>query len=425
MYSRIYKFNDKLSFLFLSLLLLTIIKLPKCVLCVHKIKQPQKILSFFLNAKNTYNPKLSLISKNKFFNIEPQSNEDDSAYQLLSKRMTEYSGKVQIGNPPQELEMVFDTGSANIIVSSVLCNSTSCNKHKKYNMKLSETHTPIYNLDKFKNDIIRFPNERDHVELNFGTGQVKSVLGFDNICLGKNNLCANKTIILEAYEMSTIPFSHVSFDGIIGLGFTYLSISEESNLIEMLYKQNKIHQRIFSFYFNKNDSMLSVLNIGGFNHALYQGEISYAPVISVNYWEIEIEGIFYENELIVDCTQKKCTGVVDTGTSMIAAPFESFEAIQKKINVDFNCKDLNTLNNLKIQIKGKMFEIESSYYTLKLESDTGNNCVTALMQLDALSTKDKHTFILGLPFLKKYFSIYDREKKRIGFALANHNLQLK
>ena len=225
--------------------------------------------------------------------------------------------------------------------------------------------------------------------------------------------------------MSTIPFSHVSFDGIIGLGFTYLSISEESNLIEMLYKQNKIHQRIFSFYFNKNDSMLSVLNIGGFNHALYQGEISYAPVISVNYWEIEIEGIFYENELIVDCTQKKCTGVVDTGTSMIAAPFESFEAIQKKINVDFNCKDLNTLNNLKIQIKGKMFEIESSYYTLKLESDTGNNCVTALMQLDALSTKDKHTFILGLPFLKKYFSIYDREKKRIGFALANHNLQLK
>ena len=82
------------------------------------------------------------------------------------------------------------------------------------------------------------------------------------------------------------------------------------------------------------------------------------------------------------------------------------------------------MNSLKIQIKGKIYEIESSYYTLQLESDTGKNCVTALMQLDALSTKDKHTFILGLPFLKKYFSIYDREKKRIGFALANHKLQL-
>ena len=424
MFNRANNFYDKYSFLFLSILLLTIINLPKSILCVHKMKQATKIMSFFLNAKTTYNPKLSLISKNKYFNIEPRSNENVSAYQLLSKRVTEYSGKVKIGNPPQELEMVFDTGSANIIVSSVLCNSTSCNKHKNYNMELSETHIPIYNLDKFNNDIIRFPNERDHVELNFGTGQVKSFLGYDNICIGKNNLCANKTIILEAYEMSTIPFSHVSFDGIIGLGFTYLSISEESNLIEMLYRQNKIHQRIFSFYFNKNDSLQSILNIGGFDQRLYQGEVHYAPVISANYWEIEIEGVFYENELIVDCTLKKCTGIVDTGTSMIAAPFESFEAIQKKINADFNCKDLNSLNSLKIQIKGKIYEIESSYYTLQLESDTGKNCVTALMQLDALSTKDKHTFILGLPFLKKYFSIYDREKKRIGFALANHKLQL-
>ena len=109
---------------------------------------------------------------------------------------------------------------------------------------------------------------------------------------------------------------------------------------------------------------------------------------------------------------------------MLAAPFESFEIIQKKINVDFNCRDLNILKNLKIQINGKIYDIESSYYTLQLNSETGNNCVTALMQLDALSTDNKHTFILGLPFLKKYYSIYDREKKRIGFALANHNIQL-
>jgi hypothetical protein len=43
------------------------------------------------------------------------------------------------------------------------------------------------------------------------------------------------------------------------------------------------------------------------------------------------------------------------------------------------------------------------------------------MQINDITSTNKKTFILGLPFLKKFYSIFDRDNKQIGFALAKHN----
>ena len=408
------------SFIFLSFLLFTLIHLPSSLSL--QINKGKHYYTFLLSPKTSYHPEVSLLSSSKFADISTRINEKKPAVQFLSKKITEYSGKVQIGNPPQELEMVFDTGSANIIVTSSFCNTTGCLNHKQYDMEKSNTHSPIFFLETHYADLIRTPNQRDQILMYFGTGQVKSYLGYDTICIADGKLCANNTLILEACEMSLVPFSHVSFDGIIGLGFTYLSVAPESNFLEMLYRQGKIDHLLFSFYFNKDDTRLSAVNIGGYDKKLFTGNIHYSKVHALNhYWEIDIEGIYYNDTEVIDCTTKKCGAVVDTGTSMLAAPFESFTTLSELLSVDINCVNLDTLKNLQFKINGKKFTLEPDYYVLKVESDTNTNCISALMQLDALSSNDKHIFILGLPFLKKYFTVYDREKKRIGFALANHN----
>lgn len=411
------------SFIFLSFLLFTVINFPSSSFSLQ-INKEKKIYTFLLSPKTSDHPEiLSLLSSSKFADISTRVNEKKPEVQYLRKKITEYSGKVQIGNPPQELEMVFDTGSANIIVTSSLCNTTGCLNHKQYDMEKSSTHSPIFFLETHYADLIRTPNQRDQILMYFGTGQVKSYLGYDTICIANGKLCANNTLILEACEMSSVPFSHVSFDGIIGLGFTYLSVAPESNFLEMLYRQGKIDHLLFSFYFNKDDTRLSAVNIGGYDTKFFTGNIHYSKVHALNhYWEIDIEGIYYNDTEVIDCLTKKCGAVVDTGTSMLAAPFESFTKLSELLSVDIDCVNLATLKNLQFKINGKKFILEPDYYVLRAESETNTNCISALMQLDALSSKDKHIFILGLPFLKKYFTIYDREKKRIGFALANHNL---
>jgi hypothetical protein len=47
-------------------------------------------------------------------------------------------------------------------------------------------------------------------------------------------------------------------------------------------------------------------------------------------------------------------------------------------------------------------------------------CIFGFMNLDVLSNGDKLTVLLGEPFLKKYYTIFDHELLRIGFAEAWH-----
>ena len=117
-----------------------------------------------------------------------------------------------------------------------------------------------------------------------------------------------------------------------------------------------------------------------------------------------------------------CTGIVDTGTSMIAAPYESYDLLMKKTKIDLNCMSYDSIGNIGFKINGIIYNIEKVYHiiTFNFTESERIGCVNALMQINELSNKNKHTFILGIPFLKKYFSVYDRENKRVGFALANH-----
>jgi hypothetical protein len=49
-------------------------------------------------------------------------------------------------------------------------------------------------------------------------------------------------------------------------------------------------------------------------------------------------------------------------------------------------------------------------------------CALGMMNIMALDNlNDKFTVVLGGPFLKKFYSIYDVDNYKIGFALAKHD----
>ena len=49
-------------------------------------------------------------------------------------------------------------------------------------------------------------------------------------------------------------------------------------------------------------------------------------------------------------------------------------------------------------------------------------CTLSMMNIMALNDLDgQFTVVLGGPFLKKYYSIYDVDNYKIGFALAEHD----
>jgi len=280
---------------------------------------------------------------------------------------------------------------------------------------------------------------RDEVLIYFGTGSVKCEIVKDTVCVG--SLCANDSLVLETIFETENPFNHVKFDGIVGLSFTHLSLTPEASLIDRLLDQEKIAKNIFSFYFNKNDSLQSEIAFGGINQDRILGEINYFKVISKDYWEIKIDNIYYGNAKFNLCEKYKCTGIVDTGTSMIAGPRDFIQLIIQMANPSLDCSNMKNLHNFVFEINGLFFDLDPEFYVLKVtdavyEQEMGYlhqqsmnlnmedlpiKCVPGFMPLNPFASDGKFTFLLGATFIKKYYTVFDRENRRVGFGIAKHN----
>merc|ERR1719171_3245149 len=51
---------------------------------------------------------------------------------------------------------------------------------------------------------------------------------------------------------------------------------------------------------------------------------------------------------------------------------------------------------------------------------SGHSCDVSLMSLDVPPPKGP-LFVFGIPFLQKYFTVYDEAAKKVGFAVARHS----
>merc|ERR1719265_119017 len=52
---------------------------------------------------------------------------------------TSYSGMISIGQPAQDFRVVFDTGSAHVVVPSIDCTNETCLEHRRFDASSSQT----------------------------------------------------------------------------------------------------------------------------------------------------------------------------------------------------------------------------------------------------------------------------------------------
>lgn len=71
-----------------------------------------------------------------------------------------YYGTIELGNPPQRFDVVFDTGSGTLWVPSARCTTLVCRLHRRYNSTSSSSAKMTQNL----------------FEIRYGSGYVKGIL---------------------------------------------------------------------------------------------------------------------------------------------------------------------------------------------------------------------------------------------------------
>mmetsp|Transcript_31054 Transcript_31054/g.92236 ORF Transcript_31054/g.92236 Transcript_31054/m.92236 type:complete len:434 (-) Transcript_31054:137-1438(-) len=327
---------------------------------------------------------------------------------------SEYYGKVSIGNPPQDFVVVFDTGSGNLLLPSKECTDEACTGHKRYDAALSATAMQIAYADQPTTPVAA-DGTRDIVTITFGTGEMSGVYVRDNICLGQHGICS-KANFVAATDESDEPFTLVPFDGIFGLSLPQMAEGPAFSILDQFVEAGVLKEPLFSVFFG-NDGEESQITFGEVKKELMASELFWAPVTTPGYWQVEMREVFLGKEKLGLCSgESHCQVAVDTGTSLLAAPSDVVATLVDTLSVNSDCSNIQSLPDLTFNVNGHMLSLAAEDYV----AQSGNTCTLGLMSLDIPPPRGP-LFIFGDPFLRKYYTVYDRKNMRVGFSVAKHS----
>ena len=337
---------------------------------------------------------------------------------LNNFKNSQYIGKVHIGNPPQTMDVIFDTGSSNFWITSVKCQSPGCKLHEGFNGTISSTYKRLDN----------------HVKVQFGSGAVEGNFAKDSIHFGP--LVVKEQEFGEILKEHGEIFQELKFAGILGLSFPKLSKLEYVPLFDNIMKKKILKNNWFSFYLaDLKEKEKSQLIFGLPNKKYYDGEINWHKVEDAMYWQLKMKDMYLNDKPLNLCkkTNGVCKVVIDSGTSIITGPTEDIDSfIDDKIEIK-DCANLSNLPIIKINIDDKIYSLDPNQYILQSHNNLRrsfierrrfmnpkfidkDSCQKAFMPLDIDAPRGP-IWILGDIFFRKYFIIFDRDNQRIGIAL--------
>jgi len=256
--------------------------------------------------------------------------------------------------------------------------------------------------------------EGDEVTIKFGTGEITGRCMEDVICVG--DACSRGAFI-AATEETAHPFASFAFDGVLGLALPGMAQSSGFSMMERLVKSNSLKSPVFSVFLSDQDAEDSEIVFGAIRENRMASQLFWVPVSKeTGYWQVQIEDITLDNNKQGICAN--CQVAVDTGTSELAGPSDVINQLTDKLAVNEDCTNFAKLPNLGFVVEGHILNLEPKDYIDKADG----MCKVAFMHLD-VPPPNGPLFVFGIPFLQKFYTVYDKEKKSVGFAVAKHKGQ--
>lgn len=340
----------------------------------------------------------------------------------LQDMKSEYTGEIGVGTRPDggalfKAKVVFDTGSTNLWVASVLCQNAPCDDGRNirfYDPGRSTSRQPPH--DRASGDI----------DIMFGTGELKGPLQVDTYRVGP--MVVKEQTFAMIREMTGEVFSSFQFEGILGLAFKSLSFGGISPFFERVIEQRLLKSNEFAFYLNSDSSKPSALLWGGVDKDLYEGPITLFPVVQPHYWTLELVEFRIGDEVLGGSEvegSNLAKLIIDSGTTYFTVP-ESLHGRVLSHMPEAACADVEKYRPLVYVLRGvhgERFElvVTQETYMIGVANDE-NACRPAFMPLD-VNAKYGPALILGEVFMRHFFTVFARgdgspEQARVGFAAA-------
>ncbi|XP_058860537.1 pepsin A-like [Acipenser ruthenus] len=309
-----------------------------------------------------------------------------------------YYGIITIGTPPQSFKVLFDTGSSNLWLPSINCQSPACTNHATFAPNASST----------------FQATNRVFYIVYSSGSMHGTLGYDTVKVA-DIVVPKQEFGLSVSEPGNA-FYYAPFDGIVGLAYPSIASGKATPLFDNMMSQHLVSQDLFSFYLNRIPSTgpQAVLTFGGIDPSYYTGAIQWVPVTSQSYWQVNVDSVKINGQ-VVACSSV-CEAILDTGTSLMIGSSDAISSILKLVGLSLqsngmyaaSCDNLDKMPDVVFTINGLDFPMPSYAYTMPV---SGGLCKSGF----------GHTgdfWILGEVFMREYYSIFDRGNNRVGLAKA-------
>lgn len=346
-------------------------------------------------------------------NTTSQQNRRDATVPASESQAVVYVAQVNFGSSTTEYNLVVDTGSSTTWVGA------------------GQPWTPDSSTT----------TNNEAVLVIYGSGQMEGTLYTGPVSLG-NGL----TVQNQGFALSQFAQGFQGYDGILGIGpedLTLGTVVENPTetiptITQNLRQSGLISQALVGVFFepSSTDTAEGELSFGAPNSARYTGQLTYYPVTGTSpasrYWGID-QSITYGSTTILSVT----AGIVDTGTTLIHLALDAFIAYQTATGAQLDSpapigtgllyittEQYNQLQNLDFHIGGDTYTLtpNAQIWPRALNAVIGGSSDLVYLIVSNLATPSGVglDFVNGMCFLERYYSVYDTDQNRIGFASTEY-----
>jgi hypothetical protein len=386
-----------------------------------------------LNKKKIANSLLSLKMKQREKKVLLETGGIKLTPEVLSeKHLSTYFGVAEIGG--YRFKVLFDTGSSELWVPSDKCQTTRCKRHQTFHStdKSLRLSTPL------------------HIE--YLSGAVKGDLVYEKVTF-PGYFSVNRQAVGLASQVDIVLLDDVIWDGILGLAYptpAQLDIGTLPIFDTMIEQGTLTKQKLgnqFSYYINDHEGAMT---FGGVNCEYLKtgasseciSKFTFTPVTKKTYWTITLQDVrvthpassflqanantatgtnsgtnhHVDHQMKTSlipriCGSEGCETIVDTGTYLIYGPQDQVNKLLGGIGTVDDCKGIDNLPHIHFDLSsGDTLTLSPRDYVLQFEVNGALECVVGI------SPDHDVIWTLGQVFLKSYYTVFDRDADRVGFA---------
>ncbi|GAA5876413.1 hypothetical protein JCM16303_003522 [Sporobolomyces ruberrimus] len=326
-----------------------------------------------------------------------------------------YLAQASIGTPAQTVALQIDTGSGDLLVPRATDDLTP----EQGGFVASKSRTFR------KGDGVEIP-------FTFAGGSANGVVVADKVQLGG--------FIKIAQPFGLIEPTYVPF-GILGLSFSSIAkIQGQPTFFDRLRSENQLDRNLFGLYHTRDGASGSELTLGAADSSRYTGELTTIPVVSQTHWTVQMNHATLDGEVVYD---GPVFTAVDSGTTTTIIPKAITDAYFARIpgsvanpehNVTTTISGQQVVGqiyeypcNATLPVPGFIFEGSDKIFQTDVEdaaiaqpnAKPGDLCVSSMVGADVIYYGQKAALI-GLPFLKSWYSVFNFDDATVSFAAAKH-----